>query len=368
MIDGKINYLIKKLLFKLTVWTTGLFCFVIVSVQIIRLIDPKILPIKYKELSNSSSAVVFLLTAVMLFFTFLINRKKSDHLRNHLKKYFILLIIFGAILRIGSVAMIRNKQVSDFKVYHELAVSLTEGIGFAYKYFTGLNEDVKLYMNRNADDNEIIPTNFRPCGYPVILSLIYRVFGINPLWGKIFNILFSLVTGICLFLIFVDINIHFAYSIALFWFIYPANIFAVNLLGTETVYLSFLTASLLLLKKAFALRNLYKRNVLIVISGLMSGYGCLIRPYIFMLICVVGGLILTDKKSERTFFSIIIFVISFCVPLFLWGIRNYEQLGHFQVQPNNAGPTLAIRTRHIEPLINYKYEYYEKKMRAVTDE
>ena len=192
-------------------------------------------------------------------------------------------------------------------------------------------------------NDDVVPTNFRPCGYPIILSLIYRFLGTSPFLGKLFNILIGLVAGICLFLFLIEIDIKFAFWTALFWFVYPSNIFAVNLLGTDAVYLSFFIISLFLLKKSFSLIR-YK-FILLSVSGVLAGYCCLIRPYLFLIICILFGLIVTAKRSERLFKSITVFVIMFLLPLFILGIRNYVKFGYFQVQSNNAGPDTCNKNK-----------------------
>jgi len=359
--------MVKKIIYNVIFYITALFCSIILFTQLARLVNPKIYPVKFDGLTVYPAVFIFLLAGALLAITFFVNKKFITRVKSNPKKYLIILVIFGTIFRIASVTLIKNRQVSDFKIYHELAVSLCNGTGFSYTGFTGLNEDVRLYLNKNVASDDVVPTNFRPCGYSFILSLIYRFFGIYPFLGKLFNIFVGIIAGICLFYLLFEIDTGLALWTVLFWFIYPTNIFAVNLLGTETVFLSFFIISLFLLKKSFGLKKHYK-FILLSVSGFLAGYSCLIRPYLFLVMCVLFGLFVTAKRSERMFTSIMIFIIAFLLPLFAWGVRNYVKFNRFYVQSTNGGPTLVIRSRNIEPLINFKYKPYEKETRLFKDE
>jgi len=79
--------------------------------------------------------------------------------------------IAGILLRLFAIG-IPNNQVSDFKIFEELAESLVNNTGFSYTGATGLSADVASYMN-NSGARPPVATAFRLPMYPMLLSVMF---------------------------------------------------------------------------------------------------------------------------------------------------------------------------------------------------
>ena len=129
--------MVKKFIYNVLFYITSLFCSIILFTQLARLVNPKIYPVKFDALTVYPAVFSFLLAAALLVITFFINKKLITRVKYNPKKYLIILVTLGAVFRIASVTLIKNRQVSDFKIYHEFAVSLCNGTGFSYTGFYG---------------------------------------------------------------------------------------------------------------------------------------------------------------------------------------------------------------------------------------
>lgn len=285
--------------------------------------------------------------------------------RTNIKKPLLFLMVIGFVLRFVSIASIPNQQVSDFQIYHELASAIANGFGYSYVGYTGLNEDLPMYLNQDQGKRLFVPTNYRPAGYPIVLGILYKIFKEKPLMGKVLNLIMGLLGGLFLYLIALKIDQKLAFRVTLFWMAYPSYIFASNLLSTEIIY-----SSILLMSIWFLTESIHKNKVsYIILSGFLLGYCCLIRPYIFVLPCAIFAVVLSVKNIRRIILISILFIFVFSLPLISWGIRNYIVFDKFTPMPNNGGPTLNIRTHHMKPTNpDKKYMQLENKLKMINDE
>jgi len=285
--------------------------------------------------------------------------------RINVRKPLLFLMIIGFVLRFISIASIPNQQVSDFQIYHELASAIANGFGYSYIGYTGLHEDLPIYLKQNQGKRLFVPTNYRPAGYPIVLGILYKIFKEDPLIGKVFNLIMGLLGGLFLYFIVLKIDGKLAFWITLFWMVYPSFVFASNLLSTEIIYASILLMSIWFLTEAI---HKNKRSY-VILSGLLLGYCCFIRPYIFVLPCAIFAIVLSVKNIRRIILISILFILVFSLPLIGWGIRNYIAFDRFTPMPNNGGPTLDIRTHHMEPIKqDEKYLKLKNKLKTVNNE
>ncbi|MDX9701625.1 MAG: hypothetical protein RBU23_01135 [Candidatus Auribacterota bacterium] len=278
-----------------------------------------------------------------LFIMFMIRIRKRTFLpAEKFHKYILpVLICIGIVVRVVSIVAIPNRQVSDFQIYHELARALARGHGFAYTGTTGLLEDLPMYLNKKPALE--VTTAFRPPGFPLMLSLVYRVLGSNPVYGKWLNLLIGMLAGICVYYLLLPVGLKAAFFASLLWFIYPAHVLATNLLGTELPFVCALTAGALAINHIPYVKSRFG-ILLACFAGLVLGFGTLIRPEIFIALCAVLALFMIDIPLRRLALIIFVFTICFAVAPSLWGLRNYRQFGVFHIQPTNVGMELMTRS------------------------
>ena len=259
----------------------------------------------------------------------------------------LFLLFVGLSLRMLSVVAIPNKQVSDFKVYHELAIALNDGDGFAYTGPVGRSEDLPLYLNRKPTD-PYRTTAFRPPGTPMLLALAYSVGGQRPIVGKILNALLGTLGGLCLFWMVLPSNRRVAFWSAFMWLVLPSSVMGTNLLGTEVPFASLMLVSAFLLTRAGGLKT-KTALVLVLLSGAVAGFCCLIRPATHLVLCGVLGILICIPGVKKIALGILLFLVGASVPLMGWGIRNYYTLGTFHCASTNVGISLANKSVDLSP-------------------
>ena len=291
--------------------------------------------------SGPSLVIYAFLVGLLLLWFDILPRAKS------VRSETLFLVFVGLSLRMLSVVAIPNKQVSDFKVYHELAIALNDGDGFAYTGPVGRSEDLPLYLNRKPTD-PYRTTAFRPPGTPMLLALAYSVGGQRPIVGKILNALLGTLGGLCLFWMVLPSNRRVAFWSAFMWLVLPSSVMGTNLLGTEVPFASLMLVSAFLLTRAGGLKT-KTALVLVLLSGAVAGFCCLIRPATHLVLCGVLGILICIPGVKKIALGILLFLVGASVPLMGWGIRNYCSLGTFHCQPTNVGQELVRRSVDLSP-------------------
>ena len=269
-------------------------------------------------------------------------RKHINPNSKDLSKYALLIVVaVGIAVRIVSIAGIPNKQVSDFQIYHELGRALARGQGFSYTGFTGLREDVPIHMNQKPS-SAMVPTAFRPVGYPLLLSFVYRLFGTNPLFGKYLNLLISIIAGLAVYCLLLPFDRTAALMGALVWYLYPTNILATNLMATELPFVATLVCAFVLIDRIKPSRKPID-IVYAVSAGLLLGFATLIRAELFIVPCAIVGLCMIDIPWKRLILLTSVFLMCTAIAPSIWGIRNYRQFGVFYTHSSNMGTELLKR-------------------------
>lgn len=253
----------------------------------------------------------------------------------------VILVGIGLLLRIASISLIRNYQVSDYLIYHELAIALANGDGFAYTGHTGLAEDVGMYLNRPGASGPV-PTSFRPPGYPFLLAGLYRITGPHVLIGKLLNLLLGIGIGLLLFLLLRSISTPSALVALGLWMIYPSAILATNVLGTELAFTFTILGAACLLQHG--LSSDCRRGLwFTAFSGLVTGYAALIRGGAGMpAICGILVVALCGHSRSRRAVLVAAFAAAVCIGPASWGFRNYRLFGEFHVGSTNVGQAMLM--------------------------
>ena len=284
---------------------------------------------------------------------------------NWLSKYAVLIVVgVGVGVRVVSIVGIPNKQVSDFQIYHELGRAIARGQGFSYTGVIGLREDVPIYLNQKPS-SAIIPTAFRPVGYPFLVSIVYRLFGANPLFGKFFNLLIGIIAGLAVYCLLLPFDRAAALMGALVWYLYPTNILATNLLSTELTFTAILISSFVLIDRI----RLSSRPIDIVYaasSGLLLGFATLVRAELFIVPCAIVGSCMIGLHWKRLVMLIAVFLICVAVAPSIWGIRNYRQFGVWFTHSTNMGTELIKRAPRNEIGLDGKPQDYVRLLQAFS--
>jgi hypothetical protein len=201
------------------------------------------------------------------------------------RRAILLLFFIGFLIRLAVIIGIPNKQVSDFQIFHELAVALSNGKGLAYDGPAGLGEDVALYRHHYGA-NGPLPTAFRMPGTPLATASLYALFGPREILPKILNALLGAGIGICLLLLMWGNDPRRAFWAGLFWEMYPGPWFNTNLLGTEIHFTFGIALIAVLLTRTFAddtgdAKNAPRKipkTFFALATDLVMGCTCLIRP------------------------------------------------------------------------------------------
>ena len=177
---------------------------------------------------------------------------------------------------------------------------------------------------------------FRPPGYPYFLGLIYKIFGAKVLAGVAVQLLLGLLNVWLVFLagkkLFSDASGLIAAFLAAAWWVF---IFSEGTLLDPTLHITFLLLTLLALLRHKDAAGITETFWLIM-SGLLLGITCLIRPTTLLMIPVCAIWIAWTRKDHRirTAVILIIAAIAAIAPV---TIRNYVK-GHDRVLiSSNAG-------------------------------
>ncbi|MFN8133587.1 MAG: glycosyltransferase family 39 protein [Solirubrobacteraceae bacterium] len=226
--------------------------------------------------------------------------------------------LFGVafVLRLIFVLAVQRDQfpTSDPAFYHGIATNLANGDGFSS--ISGA------------------PTAQWPPVYPFVLSLVYRVFGNDPQYGELFNVLVGAVTVPLLFFVARRaLGQREARFAGVFFAVMPGQIFFTDVLLSETLFTFTLVGIVAL---AVVLRP-SARTALVM--GLAIGIAALSRgegPLLLVLPLAMWWNLL-DRRTLAKYAAILVgAMVLVVVP---WTIRNASVMGSFIPVSTNAGDT-----------------------------
>ena len=233
----------------------------------------------------------------------------------------ILLAAFG--LRSGAVLLQPETPVADAADYHQLAAALADGHGYV-----------------NAAGRQ---TAWRPPGYPLFLSFIYRVTGPSVSAAALFQAIVGALTVLTLMLFASTILSHTETVIAgVVAAIYPTLVWLPRLLLSEN--LSLWLTLLTLWSVAMYLKS--RRVMWLAIFGVVAALNTLVRGGNLVLPILLGaGLLVISfrRKSvdlKQTCAGLGLAAALFAVVLTPWTVRNYRLFHHFVPIATQEGLTL----------------------------
>lgn len=204
----------------------------------------------------------------------------------------IIVLIVAFSLRIA-VSLLPVVPISDCGWYHDAAVALSDGEGFSI---------------------HSAHTAYRMPGYSFTISLLYRILGKNPLWGRMLNALFGTISVWLLWNLARTICTPAkANTAAIVLALYPEHILFSNVITGEVIFTMLLLLWLVVMNKVQKLRWLH--------SGILIGTMSYIRAIALPLALLP---ILWNRKKYKE--HIVAFILS-AIILCPWVYRNYRTMG-----------------------------------------
>ncbi len=232
----------------------------------------------------------------------------------------LLLAVVARIIFCTAVIGFHAPLRGDEEDYHNLAVSLSEGNGFAWPGGR--------------------PTAKRPPLYPVLLAGVYSLFGEGYGVGRVFQIILGVLVVLLIFLL---AGRFFSGDIPLLAMgvvaVNPFLIFISGYLLTENLYICLMLASIILLTGALRSSENSKRRFFY--TGLVMGLCVLARPaailmagLLFLVIVVVGRGRLTGRLARGA-----VFIAAAVMITSVWAVRNRVAMGESVMFTTHGGIT-----------------------------
>lgn len=232
------------------------------------------------------------------------------------------LLLIWAIYAIPRIAvlLIAVSPTSDAAWYYERADELAQGLG---------------YLN-----NEGQPTAFWPAGWPMALSVGFRLLGTAPLSVGLINLACAMLSG--------WLSLDLARKVAgseiaarlslLLLAVYPNSIGYVPLALTEVFYTTLLLAGCWLLVARQSYRAL-------ALAGIVFGFSMLVKAQSLVVVPLVFAILLLRESGfwRRLPGAVMRMALLFAVAgltVAPWTLRNHRELGEWIVVSTNGGFTL----------------------------
>ncbi len=228
-----------------------------------------------------------------------------------MEKYYRKAALFGILMSILWVLLVNTQPFSDFAYYDGLARQIAAGGPWGDTYTS--------------------------VGYPVVLGLVYKIFGSSLAAAKIFNLTLTFVNYVLFYKILKKADLSekrrkFTYGL---FVVFPSNIFYNSILAGEILF----TAILLLITFLY----FYDVKHKYILIGVLTAAGAMVKPFFlgFFLLVFIVELCFKMKFSAVLKHSIIVFIIS-AVAISPWLYRNTRLLGQFTFISNNGGIVLYV--------------------------
>lgn len=235
-------------------------------------------------------------------------------------------IILALYLRIYAINTVQYKMQYDTLNYHNMANQFLE------KGFLG-------YPVWNLPQGE--PNAYVTPGYPLFLSLIYKIVGDGQSVGimavKFVQAILGTLSVLIIYLIGKRIKSPIVGIIAaVLASIYPTFLVVTAYHLTETLYL-FVFLLYLYLQ---IISNQKKSKLLNFITGIIFGAAVLVRPTIFPLFVVVYLFEYFINKNKKALKNMMFFIIGLVLIMLPWWIRNIVTMGEFILLCTQSGNPL----------------------------
>jgi hypothetical protein len=178
-------------------------------------------------------------------------------------------------------------------------------------------------------------TTYRPPGYPFFLAP-FRLLGFDVVGLRILN---YFIIGLCIFVLYKMLHEHYSYLaglLGLFFVVaYPIVFYTAGTLYPQTF------ASLLVVLTIYFYTRATEWKLDNILAGLMAGWLILTTPtFIFILFVLAGWSWIYQKNRNRI--QVALTIITACLVVGIWSIRNYTVFNTFVFVTSNSGVNLLI--------------------------
>lgn len=259
------------------------------------------------------------------------------------------ILILGTALRLLWIYSVNTQPISDFKHYHDLALSiLQEG-----KYELPEGMDYLKAETPYIKPTEHYPSAFRPPGYPLFLTAIYAVWP-NILAAKLANVALSIVWMLAMFALGKKfVGERTGLWAAFFTAVFPFAISYTSVLSAEIISVTLVMT--ILWVHAYKPGPLWLRSLLL---GLAAGFLALVKPYFiafpvlyFLLVWWQSGgaqfVANWRVAAKRGLIGASALAIGMVVIISPWTIRNTQVLGRFVPISTNGSFVLYINNHDL---------------------
>ena len=236
----------------------------------------------------------------------------------------VVLVAVNILIRAVWLFHYHPAQRSDFLWYYQHAVSLSEGHGYT-----------------TAGK----PTAYWPIGYPLFLSLIFRITGPSLKAGLIAQALLSV--GIVVLIFLIALRTTKSTSVAtiagLGYTVLPSSIITNSVMGTEELFTFLLLLSLYIYLCVDSGRVWLK----LCLAGLCLGAACLVRPTVllFPIFIFVYEWLIVRHSFWKSLGRVAVIVVMMGIAISPLTIRNEVAMHHFILISTNGGVNLWQSTK-----------------------
>jgi hypothetical protein len=230
-------------------------------------------------------------------------------------RYLLAIVILAAVLRFGWVLYAQTIPGSDFTQYEVLAQRLARGDGYVDEFGE--------------------PTAFYAIGWPLFLSIFYRIFGTSLLVAGFINSVLGVAAVMLAYPISLKLLGHRSALIASALIaINPTLILYTSTHGTETLFIF-----QIMLVIWFVMRALDgQRNLDLIMIGVIAGSAILTRP---VAVCVLVGafaaIYVADRPNyRRATQKVVLIIIVSMVVVTPWFVRNVITLDSPTLQTSSG--------------------------------
>ncbi|GAB6876275.1 ArnT family glycosyltransferase [Thermaerobacter litoralis] len=242
---------------------------------------------------------------------------------------FLAVTALALALRVGLAVYLQPVPISDFRAYWNIAVDLAHGKGYVTEAGT--------------------PSAYRPIGYPLLLSVVVRIFGEDWFYAIVVQALMG--TGIVVATAWLATRLFGAgtgLAAGLLTAILPDHLLWSTVLDSEIPFMLFMLLGVGLWVPARGPAGFIPSPKRLVLSGLCLGFAALIRPVmlpaagLFLLYVALStlGAWRTPGTWRRILAGTAAVTLGTVLVVAPWTIRNYVALGAFIPVSTNGGVNL----------------------------
>ncbi len=237
----------------------------------------------------------------------------------------VLLILGTVLIRVAWVLLINTPVVSDFEFYYSYAKNTAAGV---YKDY---HNTCLIFPHR--------------IGFPMLLSIIFKIFGSSILVAKIFNVVCSALLVVLVYIIseklFSKKAAIYSGLLMVFW---PAQIMYTSVVASEHLFMVFILAFIWWMIKGFTTSTYSKQILFFSLGGTALAIAQYLRPIALVIaiaIVMTAFIVYGFKQWKHLLLSFIATIIGFNL-FFIPMTMVTEQLTDLNLRDTSSGYSLLV--------------------------